>query len=124
MPTAPIGTCSWPTCPARTDRRFCPTHATETERARGSSTARGYDRAWQRLRRAKIAANPICEVAGCSQATTEVDHIRPIARGGERLVWANLQSMCKPHHSAKTMREQRGQSDPAPRAAPPPRVAF
>ncbi len=65
--------------------------------------------AWRRLRKAFIGAHPLCEMdcraAGRLTAATEVDHITPIAEGGEPLDEANLQSACRPCHSRKTSRD-------------------
>ena len=54
------------------------------------------------LRRAKLRADPICEWPGCRLLSVEVDHIVPLAEGGERYAWSNLQSLCRPHHAEKT----------------------
>lgn len=76
---------------------------------RPSSHQRGYDQDWYRLRNAYIAANPMCEVPGCTAKAAHVDHRTPVAvRPDLRLVWSNLQSMCKPCHSRKTVREDGG----------------
>jgi 5-methylcytosine-specific restriction protein A len=66
---------------------------------------RFYDkRAWRRLRLAKLAASPMCELRypGCKGAASEVDHRTAIKDGGDPLAWDNLSSACKPCHSAKT----------------------
>lgn len=44
----------------------------------------------------------------CGRPATEVDHITPIAAGGARLSWSNLQPLCKSCHSRKTAAENRG----------------
>lgn len=81
------------------------------DRWRGSAASRGYDRTWRRLREAHLDAHPLCvdcERAGQVTAATEVDHIIRIeVRPDLRLDPENLQSLCKPHHSAKTATEQR-----------------
>ena len=42
----------------------------------------------------------------CGQAAAdEVDHIKPIAEGGDHYDLGNLQSICRPCHAAKTARE-------------------
>jgi 5-methylcytosine-specific restriction protein A len=113
MANAPSRPCSVPACPnPGLYRGRCTQHARKHEQERGSASARGYDRTWQRLRRMKLAADPFCEIrTHCKglipdNVATEVDHIIPIAeRPDLRLVWSNLQSSCTPCHSAKTMRE-------------------
>jgi 5-methylcytosine-specific restriction endonuclease McrA len=60
-------------------------------------------KAWQRLRAAKLAANPLCEYhpAGIA-AAVEVDHRIPISKGGDPWAWDNLASTCHACHSHKT----------------------
>lgn len=82
-------------------------HARANEQTRGNPTERGYDSDWRRLRRAKIAANPICELrTHCmGNVASEVHHVIPIrARPDLRLEWSNLRSTCKPCHSSLTRR--------------------
>ncbi len=82
----------------------------ERDRRRGSSTARGYDYAWQKLRKRKLQTDPLC--AGCKsqgRATLaeEVDHkIRISERPDLRLVWDNLESLCGTCHDAKSAAER------------------
>lgn len=79
------------------------------DKARGSAAKRGYDAAWQKLRKAKLAADPLCQCddceAGAKRVTeaTVVDHFVPIAeRPDLRLVWSNLRSMAKRCHDKHT----------------------
>jgi 5-methylcytosine-specific restriction protein A len=112
MVVAPKKPCRAPGCPALTTARYCAAHANEGNRQvdarRPSAARRGYDRRWERIRRAKLERDPLC--AECLRAgrgaveAAEVDHIVPLARGGGHGE-ANLQSLCKPCHSAKTARE-------------------
>lgn len=44
----------------------------------------------------------------------EVDHIQPISDGGHRFDEANLQTLCKPCHAAKTAAENSTQDEPRP----------
>lgn len=74
-------------------------------------TKRPYSTArWQRLRKAKLARDPLCQYCPPGRLTpaTEVDHIVPIARGGDALDWDNLKSACRPCHSSKTALEDGG----------------
>lgn len=68
---------------------------------------------WRKLRNWFIRANPLCNQ--CSRRerlvlAKVVDHIIPIEDGGEPLDVENLQSLCKPCHTAKTNKE-RGRGD-------------
>lgn len=86
---------------------------------RPSASARGYNRPWRRLRRAKLARDPLCvqcERDGITTPAVEVDHIRPLNDGGDHS-WGNLQSLCKTHHSRKTASDKAaraGASAPQP----------
>lgn len=78
---------------------------------RPAPSRRGYGRDWQRCRLAKLADDTFCEHClsrGLYVAATEVDHIRPLASGGEHYERENLQSLCKPCHSRKTAAEDGG----------------
>jgi 5-methylcytosine-specific restriction endonuclease McrA len=77
------------------------------DKQRPSSAERGYDAAWRAVRKQFIAAHPHCCVQGCGLPTVDVDHVLSIeARPDLRLVWSNLRPFCKPHHSARTARDQ------------------
>lgn len=91
-------------------------HRSEPARPRESAARRGYDARWRRIRAMYLRHHPIC--VECRDVATEVDHITPIARGGTH-AWDNLQPMCKPCHSRKTMSEYRGEGGRVtPRQAP------
>jgi 5-methylcytosine-specific restriction enzyme A len=86
---------------------------------RGRSRVVIYNTAhWQRLRKAYLAAHPLCECeanngAGCGCAATTVDHKRP-HNGDLNLAfdWDNLRSMTKACHSAKTAARDGGFGNP------------
>ena len=84
----------------------------DLDKRRGGGAARGYDAAWQRLRLAFLAVNPLCRMCqakGQVTAASVVDHVVPIRLAPERrLDWSNLQSLCKPHHDRDKQREDRG----------------
>jgi len=84
----------------------------DIDKRRGSSTQRGYDRAWQKLRLEYLAQHPFCE---CDEhkgqdervLSTVVDHIQSVDDRPElRLEWSNLRSMTKPCHDRRTARDQ------------------
>jgi 5-methylcytosine-specific restriction protein A len=62
---------------------------------------RGYGYEWRAIRARQLKVSPCCEQ--CGGWATEVDHVRPLAMGG-RNDTGNLRSLCKPCHSAHTMR--------------------
>lgn len=70
--------------------------------------------AWRNLRRAKLSANPVCEVCtkrGKTVLAVAVDHILAINAGGEAFpALDGLMSMCEPCHNSKTARNDRGNS--------------
>lgn len=61
---------------------------------------------WREARSSQLRRAPhccICERIGVQRRATEVDHIVPVARGGAPLHPSNLRSLCKTHHSQKTL---------------------
>ena len=105
----------------------CAPHAKErrqaSDRARGTSTQRGYGYRWQRYRAQFLIKWPLCgdRIAGpsadhsrCvaqgrSEAATIVDHITPHL-GNYVLMWdpGNHQGLCKGCHDRKTAKEDGG----------------
>jgi len=77
-------------------------------RPRQSAQKRGYDKAWQKLRRLKLKLNPTCEDCDDIDKVTEakdVHHIEPIRdRPDLRLDIDNLKSLCKRCHAIRTAR--------------------
>jgi len=57
---------------------------------------------WRRVRDAVLAASPVCVV--CGAAAVEVDHVVPLAEGGDSHP-GNLQPLCARCHAAKTAAE-------------------
>ena len=60
---------------------------------------------WKRTRLAQLQREPLCRkcraVNKLSEATI-VDHIKPIAMGGDKYAYENLQSLCASCHNRKT----------------------
>lgn len=112
MPTRPKSSCTIPGCPNRVERGSrCAIHQTERhtliDERRESSTKRGYDAEWRKIRATFLAEYPLCVrclADGLPIVATEVDHIKPLRHGGTH-DYSNLQSLCHRCHSAKTMRE-------------------
>ena len=81
----------------------------QSDEHRGGRIERGYDKHWMKLRRAKLAANPLCEV--CLQkrpevvtVATQVHHRIPFRslRDPLRLDWDNVVSICVECHRMET----------------------
>ena len=118
MPTAPPRQCHVTGCPdVAVIRGRCRQHASGFYRAReqqrGSSTARGYGADWQRVREQVLQRDgytcSLCREAGRVALAREVDHIVPLADGGERLRLApsNLRAVCPPCHQARHRQDGR-----------------
>lgn len=71
--------------------------------ARRSARARGYGRRWEQLR-IMVLHRDAYTCQRCGREGNEVDHIRPKRAGGQDAM-DNLQTLCKPCHSAKTQLE-------------------
>lgn len=116
----PLVVCGHPGCSAVTsDGGLCAEHrknrgdsgkaarVRQRYRDRGTSSERGYDIVWQRLRKMVLAKEPLCracKASGRLTVATVVDHIIPMSAGGENDD-GNLQPLCKPCHDSKTYRE-------------------
>lgn len=114
MPNRPKHPCGAPNCPELVDGRYCEKHRganyREQDSIRGNSAARGYGAAWRKRRAQVLREEPLCReclAIGRTTAANEVDHVIAKSKGGtdDR---ANLQALCKSHHSAKTMKESVG----------------
>jgi 5-methylcytosine-specific restriction enzyme A len=107
MPIGAFRPCLTPGCPelVRGAPR-CPKHAQAKERERGSSTSRGYDNDWRRLRDRVLAERPLCvmcEAEGRIEPATVGDHIVPIkVDPSRRLDPSNVRPLCKAHHDQRT----------------------
>ena len=70
---------------------------------------------WQRYRKQKLQAHPLCEVClqhGQIEVATVVDHRIPISAGGEPFPpLEGLASLCEGHHNGKTRAEQLGETN-------------
>jgi 5-methylcytosine-specific restriction protein A len=84
--------------------------AAEADRKRGSSTSRGYDADWRKLRLVVLSEEPLCRFCGDQGRIVPaevVDHIRPISEAPElRLERDNLRSLCARCHNSHTATEQ------------------
>jgi 5-methylcytosine-specific restriction endonuclease McrA len=99
--------------PLHRPKAWIPRETAERERKqaidanRPSSTERGYDGAWRKVRATHLRSHPFCSHPGCSALAIDVDHIEPISEHPERrLDPTNLRSFCRPHHSQRTALDQ------------------
>ena len=78
---------------------------------RKTTKDRGYAGAWPALRRAFLAAHPLCVECrnlGRVTAATVVDHVVPLAKAlDRRLDPSNLQSLCASCHNRHKQRLER-----------------
>ncbi|MCC6611174.1 MAG: HNH endonuclease [Burkholderiales bacterium] len=66
---------------------------------------------WKRLRRQQLRREPLCRMCldrGITMPAVDVDHIIPIADGGEPWALENLRSLCHDDHSRVTRASQTG----------------
>jgi 5-methylcytosine-specific restriction protein A len=114
MPRSPRKPCRQLGCPNLVDKGkgYCETCRPKADKIdrnhRGSAAERGYDHTWNRLRNMYLRNNPLCVMCDKPEPARVVDHIVPLAQGGERLAESNLQSLCLTHHATKTLKETRG----------------
>ena len=109
MPMKPAQVCTVPGCRG-TAKKFgrCEIHSRVHEREVHPNRTFYNSRLWQAVRENKLSDYPICEECERDERispASEVDHITPLSSGGAQLDRSNLQSLCKPCHSAKTRRE-------------------
>ena len=112
MAQRPLKLCKYNGCPhtVRSPERYCTDHAAKPtaearlfEMRRGNSAERGYDTLWRKCRISFLRRNPFCAL--CGTDAEEVHHVQPLAEGGARLDFHNLQALCKACHSRITMKE-------------------
>lgn len=75
---------------------------------RPSAAKRGYDSAWQFLRKWYLKIHPLCVDCMADNKVIpakEVHHIVPLSQGGTHDE-SNLMALCKTHHSRRTMKER------------------
>jgi len=102
------------TCGVLAEGSRCPTHQAAHDRARNarvdaqrpSTTRRGYDSAWERVRLVVLQRDRwTCH--WCGGAARTVDHVVALARGGPRLDPANLVASCGWCNSSRGGRTRR-----------------
>lgn len=111
MPVKPVAACSTGVCSEPgTVKGKCRDHARvydeqikkDTAERRGVYTSRR----WKGLRTLVFKQQGgKCAVPDCYNLATDLDHVTPLRDGGDPYDRANLQGLCKKHHSSKTRRE-------------------
>lgn len=98
--------CGEPGCPTLVyEGPRCSIHESQHERARGTSTQRGYDVRHREWRDQILKRDPQCKATGCAARSTVADHIVPIRQGGARFDLRNGQGMCETCHNRKRQLE-------------------
>ena len=112
MPFMPPKPCATPRCRNKAkEKGRCEDHQPEPWfSSKGKTpTERGYGYQWQKIRgKALLRDGHLCQIClktGRITTATEVDHILNKARGGTDSL-ANLQAVCKPCHTEKTLKER------------------
>jgi hypothetical protein len=54
---------------------------------------------WRQTSLSYLAAHPICESKGCTQAAHDVHHVRRLNAGGSLVDWDNLMAVCRSCHA-------------------------
>lgn len=110
MPYRPASACGHPGCSSlATSRGYCEQHKKKDQRP--SAYRRGYDADWEQLRREYLDCIPYCE--RCLRAhlyvlADLVHHRIPVSvRPDLRLVWTNLESLCRSCHEKEHPRGAR-----------------
>ncbi len=115
MALAPLHKCNEPGCRVlvRGSAR-CPEHTkairrnAPSQKNRATAHERGYGADWRKLRKQKLACDPLCEDCaeeGRTTAAAEVHHkVKIVDDPGGRLEWSNLMSLCAECHWTRTAR--------------------
>ncbi len=87
-------------------RGRCIIHSKERQGViRDKESQRVYNTArWRILRRKRLSIDTLC--VRCGELACDVDHITPIASGGQPYDLTNTQSLCSRCHGEKTRAEQ------------------
>lgn len=100
--------CNYPGCNKISISTYCAEHQAikdqqkkekekKYDEKRGSSYSRGYDKNWEKVRKMKLAMNPVCELCNKYEKLI-VHHLKPISEGGEKYDFNNLQTLCAECH--------------------------
>jgi 5-methylcytosine-specific restriction enzyme A len=103
MANKPSRPCAYPRCPnLATSHGYCDLHKKSLDNDRGTSTERGYDSEWRKVRQIKLDKTPLCERCsklGLTVIATDVHHIDGDVNNTK---YINLESLCHSCHSKET----------------------
>ena len=108
MPYKPGRPCRHPGCPAIVKGKsgYCPAHEKKVKKQYESQPQRiedkrfYSDRKWRRLRKMKLAADPMCQKCE-EKASVLVHHIDDVKHHPEKkMEWGNLLSLCNDCHES------------------------
>ena len=61
---------------------------------------------WRKFSKEYKMNNPVCMNDGCTQPSYYTDHIKPIALGGAKYDYDNLQALCRKCNASKTGKQK------------------
>lgn len=104
MPKLSCLDCGVPTARSRCESCDAVKKAAEPKRERPTTSLRGYDSQWQKMRIQILRRdNWTCMI--CNKklvgADATVDHIVPLSKNGQKLLPSNLQALCRGCNSSK-----------------------
>jgi 5-methylcytosine-specific restriction protein A len=114
MPHKPLRPCNAPGCSALVPSGLCAKHRREHQQRLDTRETATRERAfywstpWRKTRARFVRAFPFCEMCKSENLIRlgeEVHHRVPIAAGGDRFAFSNLEHLCKHHHSEITRKE-------------------
>ena len=113
MPARPLRPCAWPGCVAVQVSAYCDAHErvfkrTQSKYSHKQEHQRLYDRRWQRIRAAQLAAHPWCARClreGRHTLATDVHHLERHEGDVAKFYNSPLESDCHACHSRETAQE-------------------
>ena len=111
MPYKPKHPCAYPGCPelVPAGEKYCEKHRKQAQKRydkqRGTAAQRGYNSRWQRIRKIKLNADPLCAEClrnGRTTVATQVHHKDGNVRNNSP---DNLESLCIECHGRITAKE-------------------
>jgi len=114
-PNLPKKNCRFPLCPDKAidESGYCDLHkkkvSQDYEKTRETATQRGYTSRWRRLRKLKLAKNPMCECESCREQpfnSPRLAHVvHHIDGDSHNNKWSNLMSMNDGCHNRLHMKQ-------------------